>query len=323
MSSNNNPLILSGNNLTDSIKNIITDENVLMQLVNENYNSLTQIKNFDPNTISGINNGLNNILESVPLKTGCCMRNQNDNTEKNVKVRVKLQNGALGELKNFGFEWKNVNIPAGKCPTNLYKGSPDCDAFFNVYCGNVNTVFTEQFGKQVDDSTNKYPIYAPECACYAPIAVGQESFPPGIPSACYKQDCAVTGSASYPDPTSRTQPCDATICSSIINTAGLTAGGNVNINPTIVQECGATSTTSQTGTSSENTSNNNNNTTNNTTNNTNTNNTTIEQKTSSKSSLSTIGKISIGVILSICCSLSLILIYFIFLKKKIHKRHFF
>ena len=32
MSSNNNPLVLSGKSLNDSIKNVITDENTLMQV---------------------------------------------------------------------------------------------------------------------------------------------------------------------------------------------------------------------------------------------------------------------------------------------------
>lgn len=239
MSSNNNPLTVSGKNLTDSIKNIITDENVLMQLANNNNNQLFAVKNYDPDTITGINAGLNYVLQSIPLKTGCCMRKQNDNTAKTVKVRVPLQAGALGQLKEFGFEWKNITIPAGKCPANLYNGSPDCDTFYDVYCENVNTVFTEQIGQQVNDTSNKYPIYAPDCACYAPLAIGQESYPGGIPAACYKTGCAVDGSPSYPDPTSRNQPCNATICSSVVDTANLRVGGEANINPTIVQECGA------------------------------------------------------------------------------------
>lgn len=287
-SNNNNPLVLSGTSLNDSIKNIITDENELMQLANQNTTTLSAVSGFDSNTIEGINIGLNSVLQNVPLKTGCCMRTQNDNTAKSVKVRVNLEPGAIGNLKKFGFEWKTLNIPAGTCPSNLYKGSPDCDTFYDVYCENVNKVFTEDIGPQVDDSTNQYPIYAPDCACYAPLAIGQESYPPGIPSACYKADCALDAKASYPDPTSRDQPCNATICSSVINTAGLKAGGKVNINPTVVQECGAGAVTSSVGAKSL------------------------------KSMPKGPNYVAIGVSAGIyfCCVLSIILIYYIFFKKK-------
>lgn len=291
MSSNNNPLIVSGKNLNDSITNIITDENVLMQLANQNNDQLTKISKFDPNTIAGINAGLNNVLESVPLKTGCCMRNVGDNTARNVKVRVELEPGTIGNLKKFGFEWKNMTIPANTCPANLFKGSADCDTFYNVYCENVNTVFTEQFGRQVDDNTNKYPNYAPDCACYAPLAIGQESYPPGIPSACYKVDCAKDGTASYPDPTSRSQPCNATICSSVINTAGMQVGGEANINPTVVQECGASAVSKSIGTESDKN---------------------LKKNTTEPNHT----KYVVSIIISCCCLLSMFCIYHMFLKKK-------
>ena len=288
MSSNNNPLILSGTSLNDSIKNIITDENELMQIANQNNDDLQKINGFDPNTLDGINVGLNSVLQQVPLKTGCCMRNQGDTSDKNVKVRVELQAGAVGQFKDFGFEWKNIDIPANTCPANLYKGSPDCDTFYNVYCENVNSVFTEHFGRQIDDSTNKYPNYAPDCACYAPMAVGQESYPPGVPSACYKAGCAVTGGASYADPTSRTQPCDTTICSSVINTAGMTVGGEANINPTVVQECGSSAVTKSVG---------------------------AESLKSLPKPPNYTGLI-VSIVCCCCCLLSIFLIYFIFIKKK-------
>ena len=286
--SSNNPLILSGTNLTDSINNIITDENVLIQIANQNNDQLMNINGFDPNTIAGINIGLNAVLQEVPLKTGCCMRNAGDNTARNVKVRIPVEPGAIGELKEFGFEWKNIQIPAGTCPANLYKGSPDCDTFYDVYCENVNTVFTESFGRQVDDNTNKYPNYAPDCACYAPLAIGQESYPPGIPAACYKAGCAKDGTASYPDPTSRTQPCNATICSSVINTAGMQVGGEANINPTVVQECGAGAVTKSVG----------------------------AESLKSKPKKPNYTALIVSIVLSCCCLLSIFLIYYIFIRKK-------
>jgi hypothetical protein len=288
MSSNNNPLILSGTSLNDSITNIITDENLLMQLANQNSESLTQISGFDSNTIEGINIGLDSVLKSVPLKSGCCMRSQHDNTAKNVKVRVELKPGAMGNLKKFGFEWKNLNIPASTCPANLYKGSSDCDTFYDVYCENVNKVFMEDFGRQIDDETNKYPNYAPDCACYAPLAIGQESTPAGVPSACYKADCAAIGKASYPDPTSRTQPCDTTICSSVINTAGMKVGGAATINPTVVQECGSSAVTKSVG----------------------------AESLKALPPKPNYTPIIISAVVYCCCILSIIIIYFMFFKKK-------
>ena len=287
-SNNNNPLVLSGTNLTDSITNIINDENVLMQLAYQNTNTLTPISGFDSNTIAGINIGLNSVLQNVPLKTGCCMRKQNDDTAKNVKVRVKLEPGAMGNLKKFGFEWKTLNIPAGGCPSNFYTGSPDCDTFYDVYCENVNKVFIEDIGEQVDDGTNQYPNYAPDCACYAPLAIGQESYPNGIPAACYKHGCALDAKASYPDPTSRNQPCNATICSSVINAAGAKAGGQININPTVVQECGAGAVSKSVG---------------------------AESLKSMPKGPNYVGMgVSAGIYC--CCILSLYLIYYMFIKKK-------
>lgn len=291
MSSNNNPLVLTGNSLNDSIKNIITDENSLMQLASQNNNVLSNINGFDSNTIEGIDTGINSVLEEIPLKSGCCMRNQNDPTAKTVQVRVKLEPGAIGNLSEYGFEWKNLQIPAGTCPSNLYKGSPYCDTFFDVYCENVNAVFMEQFGRQVDDGSNKYPTYAPDCACYAPLAIGQESYPSGVPAACYKANCAVASAASYPDPTSRTQPCDTTICSSVINTADMKVGGAANINPTVIQECGASAVTKSVGAES--------------------------LKHMPKEPNYT--AIIVSCVIYCCCFLSIILIYFMFIKKP-HRR---
>lgn len=288
MSSNNNPLVLTGNSLNDSIKNIITDENSLMQLASQNNNVLLNINGFDPNTFDGINTGINSVLEEIPLKSGCCMRNKNDATAKTAQVRVKLEPGAIANLKEYGFEWKNLEIPAGSCPSNLYKGSPYCDTFFDVYCENVNTVFTEQFGRQVDDASNKYPTYAPDCACYAPLAIGQESYPTGVPAACYKANCAVVGAASYPDPTSRTQPCDTTICSSVINTAGMKVEGTANINPTVIQECGASAVTKSVGAES------------------------LKNVPTGPNYTA----IVVSSVIYCCCFLSIILIYFMFIKKQ-------
>jgi hypothetical protein len=252
---------------------------------------LSRVPGFDPNTIDGINTGFNMALSRFPLKIGCCMRDVNDKTPKTAKIRIPPTQNAIGELKDFGFNWDS-NLNVGVCPANLYKGSIDCDTFYNIYCANVNKVFTEQFGKQIDDSNNKYVAYAPECACYAPLTIGQESYPSGIPSACYKAGCAVSDSPSYPDPVSRTQPCDVTICSTVFNASDIKAG-SANINPTIVQECGKSAITKTEKTEINNEINNEN----------------INNETKSETNMIIFG------IISCCCFLSIILIFYMFMKR--------
>ena len=244
-----NPLTLSGKSINDNMNFLITDQLLLTSLANQNLLSVVDVKGFNINTEDGLKTGLKSIIDTTPLKAGCCMRNKTDDTERAVSVRVPLQSSTTNEYyKEFGFQINPLIIKSKGCPSNLYKGSPDCDAFYDVYCSNINNVFSEQFGPNYD--VNVYQAFAPECSCYAPRTIGEEAYPPGIPSACFKIGCSVDSTDSYPDPTSRNQPCDATICSSIVNVEGVTAGGSVTVSPTIVQQCGSTTTTAKTNTES-------------------------------------------------------------------------
>ena len=73
-------ITLSGNSINDSMKNIITDSSTLANLANQNLSTLAGIQGFNINNSAGIKTGLDSILSSTPLKAGCCMRNQYDNT---------------------------------------------------------------------------------------------------------------------------------------------------------------------------------------------------------------------------------------------------
>jgi hypothetical protein len=357
-----NPLILSDDFVNGyfikNMKNLITDENELLQLAAQNKIDLSRVPGFDPNTIDGINTGFNMALTNVPSKIGCCLRDVNDNTPKTAKIRKQPTRNAYvnDDSQHFGFSWDN-NFYVGVCPANLYKGSIDCDTFYNIYCANVKKVFTDRFGKWFDGSDGEFIDYAPECACYANLTIGQQSYPSDIPPACYKLGCAVSGSPSYPDPVSRTEPCNATICSTIFNASDIKARSVIN--STIVQECGEppavsktknnfwekktntntennnktktetenenktnTENENKTNTKNENTNSKNENKTNtknentNSKNeNTNSKNENVNNETKSETNINSTNMIIFGII-SCCCFLSIILIFYMFMKRR-------
>jgi len=236
MSNNNDIITLSNNSIYDSMNNIITDSTTLTNLANQHINTLASLPNIDINSNQGITNAFNMILSMTPLQVGCCMRKQSDNTARSVLIRKTPST----PNKN-GFQNKILSIPAGTCPATYYQGSEACDTFYDVYCANINKAFLDIYGPNF--VSNDYVAFAPECACYAPRTLGEKQYPPGIPPACYKTNCSVSGPTSYPDLISRTTPCDLTICSSIINTAGMQAGGDATVTPTVTQQCGSTTGT--------------------------------------------------------------------------------
>ena len=230
-------ITVPGNSIYENMPVVITDPNTLSNISNQNVMALASVPGFNINSSAGILTGVKSLLEQTAFKKGCCMRAKGDNTGKIVQVRTPLQSSTTNStLNKFGFQWSLLPIPAGVCPANLYKESPDCDTFYNIYCSNLSTAFINKVGPNFGD--NDFAEYSPECACYAPRTLGQQQYPPGIPPKCYKAFCNVDGGSSYPDPVSRGEPCSTTICSSVINTAGLSAGGIANVNPTVTQQCG-------------------------------------------------------------------------------------
>jgi hypothetical protein len=235
-------ITVPGNSIDENMKVVITNDDTLSNIANQNLNTLAQVPGFNINSNDGILVGINKVMEQTALKVGCCMRAKDDNTGKIVQVRTPLQSSTTKPmLQKFGFQWGTLNIPGGSCPANLYKTSPDCDTFFDIYSSNLSTAFLNKVGPNFGN--DEFAEYAPECACYAPRTLGQQQYPPGIPPKCYKSHCSVDGGSSYPDPVSRGEPCSTTICSSVINTAGLSAGGIANITPTVTQQCGYSSKT--------------------------------------------------------------------------------
>ena len=235
-----NPMVIRGKNIKQNLKNNITDISQLGVLAGNNSNYIT-----DSNTISGIQQGLDNILQEAPIKLGCCGRiNPNNNSELHLSVKAPLSPSIASEnntLKLFNYEKDIITIPAETCPNNLTPGSSDCNAFFDVYCANV----IDQFNKQ-GLAPSLFTTYAPECACYVPKTKEQQYYPAGTPSQCFKDGC-IPNSVSYLDPGSRGQTCSMTVCQNIVNTAGLSAGGSANINPTLQNNCGQYSASSGSG----------------------------------------------------------------------------
>jgi hypothetical protein len=228
-----NPLVIKERNLNSSIPNTITNQTTLSNLASLNQNYIQ-----NTNTTEGIISGLNVLMEDTPIKLACCGQGHNSsNGSISLSARVPL-NPIVGEknpqLKLFNFERKNLTIPSNACPSNLTPNSPACNSFFDVYCENVINVFNESKLPQ-----SEFVQYAPECACFAPKTDSQMNYPQGTPSICYKDGCS-SGTISYLDPTSQgpNAVCDMTICQNIINTSGLKAGGNANINPTLQNNCG-------------------------------------------------------------------------------------
>lgn len=241
-------ITIPGKSINENMPIVITNADTLTNIANDNLKTLITIPGFNTNSNAGILTGIKGIMESTPLKAGCCMRTKDDNTMIPIMVRTPLSQNTIKStdsratlLKKFGYETNFLQIPPGTCPANLYKKSPYCDAFYDIYSLNLSSAFLNKFGPNFTD--DDFAEYAPESACYAPRTLGQQQYPPGIPPKCYKSHCVVDGGVSYPDPVSRGEPCSTTICSSVINTAGLSAGGIANINPTVTQQCGYNSKT--------------------------------------------------------------------------------
>jgi hypothetical protein len=228
-----NPLVIKGRNINQAIPNTIDNNLTLQNLASIYKNNLINI-----NTPEGIKNGINTLMNDAPIKLACCGRTNNtNNTALPLNTRVPLSPNVASQnplLKSFNFQNEIITIPPNSCPANLTPNSTDCNAFFGVYCENVINTFNKQNLPQ-----KEFINYAPECACYVPKTPEQKYYPAGAPSICYKDGCT-QNSISYLDTTSQgpNAKCDMTICQNIVNTAGLTAGGNANITPTLQNQCG-------------------------------------------------------------------------------------
>ena len=214
----------------------------------------------------GFKEYMDDLLSFSTIKLACCTRTVfnkmvNDIDANNVYIKVPLtddSNTTDQTLIDYGYNWKNVNVPQYMCP-NKY-GPPDqklgqggarenylCDDFINAYCMNEFKTYvqkTRELNKKKGDNSNydlsKWAVYSPICACYPNYKLYMPNDPesqPGIPRSVWLDGCATqTGSAPvginpYHDPFSRadTRSIDYTKCD--INMGNLTAisGGVINL----------------------------------------------------------------------------------------------
>ena len=228
-----NPLTIKQNNINQAEPLIIKDATTLYNLSTDNINALSQITGYDPNTAGGITVGLEGILNNYPVKVGCCSRlSPSENTPLNASVNVPLAPSTINPtLQKYNYQKKNLTIPAETCPANLYAGSTMCDAFYDVNCENQLANF-----KTLNLPVSEFSDYSPSCACYTPKLESQQQYSNNIPPKCYKDGCGTQ--TSYIDPVSRTNQCNLTICSSIVNLNDVSAGQGVALNNQITNSCG-------------------------------------------------------------------------------------
>jgi hypothetical protein len=232
-----NPFVVRGNDINMNYKNKIDNPVILSELGTRNYQVLNNIiKDYNPNDVEMTQKAFDELLKSSPLKTGCCFRNNNDDSQRNVLVRIPLNpnENVDSQLKKFDFKFKSLTIPKNSCPTKFYAGSNDCNTFFDVYCTNLVNEFNK-LNLPLDNFTK----YAPECACYAPKTKVQEIYPETTPPSCYKTNCDnIINPIAYIDPISRNNQCNLTVCNNIFNANNITAGGNVSIDAKLENACG-------------------------------------------------------------------------------------
>ncbi len=228
----NTNLLIPNNSPNYSIANTVTDQNILQTTAMRSGNTgvfselINNPSGFNPTDPQQSSSSFNKILQETPIKIACCNRKTNDNGPYFPLVRVASNN-------NFGFNLQTINVPAKSCPVDLYPDSPKCNAFYDVYCENVFNVF-----KSTNLPQEQLINYAPECACYIPKTSDQMVYPISTPSACYKPGCNLQTSA-YLDTISRNKPCNLTVCQNIVSATNIQAGGQVSINPTAQNNCGA------------------------------------------------------------------------------------
>ena len=246
-----NPLVIKGNNPKYSVSNTFKDSTSLFSTYSKFQQAFPH--NTNSNSAQSISDGIESILSETPIKLSCCKRIEpTNNTSSTINVRVPV-NPTIKSInpntEKFNFQYSQIEIPDGSCPANLYSGSTDCDNFYGLNCDNIINYMREQN----IDIQSELLNYAPECACYAPQTKEQAGYPPSTPSVCYKNGCDITSNPNvYLDPNSRDgnsqKTCSLTICNSINDFSGLTAGGAINISPQTKNQCGIDSS-STSGTS--------------------------------------------------------------------------
>ena len=231
------PLIIRGNNLKQAIPNTITDVTKLREIY-INYPNVFNKINTDYGNPDNISQGIADALRDHPTMLYCCNTElKNRNVNKTVRERVPLDptidySKHVTDMSKYDFDYKSLSIDPSVCPIGIEPGSTVCDNFMGMHCENI---FNEMKSKKLD-IYKQLENYAPECACYAPKKNTEAQFN-NVPSICYKNGCT-TGSSAYIDPGSRNKNCDITICTNIINSTGISSGGNYEVSGNLQNNCG-------------------------------------------------------------------------------------
>lgn len=217
------------------IPNNISDTNELADLANS-----VQIA---ASSTSEISNNLSQYLSETTIKRACCLGRAGPPKADNstgIRVRIPIPTGynvkgdVQGEIENkFGFIDKMVYVPENMCSSTYSPGSAYCDNFYEIYCSNMREFYETENGGNFDEI--EFSKYKPECACYSKPKEGYNSIPPK----CYMMNCNQGVAGLYLDPLSRTSgPCNMTICNAIFQASGLSAGGSMDVNNQVQQNCG-------------------------------------------------------------------------------------
>jgi len=195
---------------------------------------------------------MNSVLDKTVIKKACCINSGREGvTSDKYQVRVKIpvpkdydygSNPDEALWKKFGYIEKTVNVPKSLCSTldkQYDYNTQNCQNFMKLYCENVKNFYKDELGTGKTDEA-EFQKYSPECACFADVPKYLQkagSSTPTIPPNCYALGCDKDNTNAFIPLGSRTA-CSATICTANLDMDSLKAGGNVNVNSKVTQNCG-------------------------------------------------------------------------------------
>jgi len=197
---------------------------------------------------------LNGILDDTAIKRACCLGKGTVDVRIPIPKEIQLGTVLSSDVlqKKFGYYDKTVTVPKELCPKGYNRiDTPNdnatinnCDVFYKTYCQNAiasyNKMVTSMGGTFKPDD---FILFKPECACFVPAnSYGLDGTGFNVVPKCWYTGCdagSFNAGKIWLDSASRgTQNCDITYCKNIMEFNNLTAGGNINITPKIVNMCG-------------------------------------------------------------------------------------
>jgi len=203
---------------------------------------------------------LDEILSLVNLKRACCLRTKDPDNPNNYLINIRKAKPAgttintgtvIGQIYNkFGFIDEKLSIPKSYCSsqlpsTFLQNMGLSCQNFYTVYCKNITNEYKTAANKT--DSTfdyTEFSYYKPECACYAPKPTYMTNAGVNAAPICYIPGCdSIDGVYLDPVSSSPENNCNLSICQLNIDMSDFRAGGNIDIENKIEQNCGPNGST--------------------------------------------------------------------------------